>query len=221
MREDKDIVYDDAATPESIEARSFEIIDAELPEPRLYSGPLWEVARRCVHALGDTAITNDLRLSPEALESGLAAMRSKCRIYTDTRMLAAGLVARRMDPLGIEVKPLMELKGLEEEARSLGVTRAALGIRRIAPLLTGQIIAIGNAPTALLTLLDELEKNPGVRPALIVGMPVGFVNAAQSKEALLRRNYPAFALLGRKGGSDAAAAALNALADIILRERGA
>ena len=209
---------DPAATPEAIEARSFAIIDAELPEPRPFAGPLWEVARRCIHALGDTAILPDLRLSATALERGLAALRAGKPVFTDTRMAAAGLPARRMDRLGVPVLPLMGLAGVGEAARAQGVTRAAAGIRMIADRLAGAIVLIGNAPTALLTLLEELDGRPQeAGPALIVGMPVGFVNAAQSKELLAASPWPHFTLLGRKGGSAAAAATLNALAELALR----
>lgn len=212
------VVLDPAATPEAIEARSFAIIDAELPEPRPFAGPLWEVARRCIHALGDTAILPDLRLDETALERGVAALRAGRPVFTDTRMAAAGLPARRMDRLGVEVTPLMALSGVAGQARAWGVTRAAAGIRMIADRLAGAIVVIGNAPTALLSLLEALEgRTPATGPALIVGMPVGFVNAAQSKELLAQSAWPHFTLLGRKGGSAAAAACVNALAELALR----
>lgn len=212
------VVLEPAATPEAIEARSFAIIDAELPEPRPFAGPLWEVARRCIHALGDTAILPDLRLDAAALERGVAALRAGRPVFTDTRMAAAGLPARRMDPLGVEVTPLMALSGVAGQARARGVTRAAAGIRMISDRLAGAIMVIGNAPTALLALLEALEgRTPATGPALIVGMPVGFVNAAQSKELLAQSPWPHFTLLGRKGGSAAAAACVNALAELALR----
>lgn len=212
------VVLEPAATPEAIEARSFAIIDAELPEPRPFAGPLWEVARRCIHALGDTAILSDLRLDATALERGVAALREGRPLFTDTRMAAAGLPGRRMDRLGVAVTPLMALPGVAEQARALGVTRAAAGIRMIADRLAGAIVVIGNAPTALLALLEALEgRTPETGPALIVGMPVGFVNAAQSKELLAQSPWPHFTLLGRKGGSAAAAACVNALAELALR----
>lgn len=212
------VVLDPAATPEAIEARSFAIIDAELPEPRPFAGPLWEVARRCIHALGDTAILPDLRLDAAALERGVAALRAGRPVFTDTRMAAAGLPARRMDRLGVEVTPLMALSGVAGQARARGVTRAAAGIRMISDRLAGALVVIGNAPTALLALLEALEgRTPATGPALIVGMPVGFVNAAQSKELLAQSPWPHFTLLGRKGGSAAAAACVNALAELALR----
>ncbi|WP_165078617.1 MULTISPECIES: precorrin-8X methylmutase [unclassified Desulfovibrio] len=212
------VTLDPAATPEAIEARSFAIIDAELPEPRPFAGPLWEVARRCIHALGDTAILPDLRLSGSALERGVSALRAGKPVFTDTRMAAAGLPARRMARLGVEVVPLMGLDGVGEAARAEGVTRAAAGIRMISDRLAGAVIVIGNAPTALLALLEELEGRPAeAGPALIVGMPVGFVNATQSKELLAESPWPHFTLLGRKGGSAVAAASVNALAELALQ----
>lgn len=206
---------DPASTPQEIEARSFAIIDAEIPEPRAFSGGLWEVARRCVHTLGDTEIVADLRLSRDGLAAGVAALRRGCTVYTDTRMAAAGLPLRRLTPLGVTVTPLMGLPGLEEISRSLGVTRSRAGIAMIAGRLSGQIMVIGNAPTALLALLEALEQGAPA-PALIVGMPVGFVNAAQSKELLRQSPWPHFTLLGRKGGSAVAAACVNALAELAL-----
>lgn len=214
---EKEIILDSAVRPEDIEQKSFAIIDREIPEPRPYAGKLWEVARRCIHALGDTAIINDLKFDEVSLNSGLQALHDGCRIYTDTRMLAAGLVKRRMKPLGIAPVALMDLPGTVEISKKEGITRSRAGIRMISSSLEGAIVAIGNAPTALLTLLEELEKNKG-KPALIIGMPVGFVNAAQSKALLAQSRWPHFTLLGRKGGSAIAAACVNAMADIVLRE---
>ena len=209
------VELDPACTPQEIEARSFAIIDAEIPEPRPFSGGLWEVARRCVHTLGDTEIVADLRLSRDGLAAGVAALRRGCTVYTDTRMAAAGLPLRRLTPLGVTVTPLMGLPGLEEISRRRGVTRSRAGIDMIADRLAGQIMAIGNAPTALLALLEALSQGAPA-PALVVGMPVGFVNAAQSKELLRQSPWPHFTLLGRKGGSAVAAACVNALAELAL-----
>lgn len=209
------VELDPACTPQEIEARSFAIIDAEIPEPRPFSGGLWEVARRCMHTLGDTEIIADLRLSRDGLAAGVAALRRGCTVYTDTRMAAAGLPLRRLTPLGVTVTPLMGLPGLEEISRRRGVTRSRAGIEMIADRLAGQIMVIGNAPTALLALLEALNQGAPA-PALVVGMPVGFVNAAQSKELLRQSPWPHFTLLGRKGGSAVAAACVNALAELAL-----
>lgn len=212
---------DEAAAPLAIEKRSFEIIDAELPEPRPFQGTLWEIARRCIHALGDVSIIDDLRLDERSLEAGLTALKKGCRIYADTRMLAAGLVARRMRPLGIGVSTIMELPALADRARDAGMTRARCGMKLLSDEWAGHIVAIGNAPTALIALLEELENMPEERwPALIIGMPVGFVNAAQSKAWLAAGPWPSMTLLGRKGGSAAAAACINAMAELVLRKKG-
>ena len=212
-----------AFTPAEIEDCSFRIIDSEIPEPRRYAGLLWQIARRCIHAMGDTAIVSSLELHEQALYSGLEAMRKGKEIFTDTRMLAAGLVERRMKPLGIKVVPLMELPDLEKQALERGTTRSAAAIQLVASRLNGKIIAIGNAPTALLSLLNELEnfkkRKMNVKPALVIGMPVGFVNAAQSKEMLAKSEWPHFTLQGRKGGSAVAAACINAMAEMILKDQ--
>lgn len=210
------LVLDPAKTPEEIERRSFEIIDEEIPPPRPFRGDLWKIARRCIHALGDVAIAPSLSLPAFAAASGLAALRRGCAIYTDTRMLASGLVERRMKPLGVRVVPVLGLAGVAEMAARTGCTRTSAGMMLAGPDLEGQIVAIGNAPTALLALLKVLESPSAKPPALIVGMPVGFVNAAQSKRLLAQTSWPAFILHGRKGGSAVAAACLNALADLAL-----
>lgn len=213
------VELDPACTPQTIEERSFAIIDKEMPPPRLFEGFLWQVARRCVHTLGDTEIVHDLRLSQTALEAGVNALLAGCTVYTDTRMAAAGLPLRRLTPLGVTVTPIMALPGLDALARAKKTTRSRAGLESLAAQMQGHIMVIGNAPTALLGLLDVLEQG-APPPALIVGMPVGFVNAAQSKELLRRTAWPHFTLLGRKGGSAVAAACVNALADIALARRG-
>ena len=212
------LVLDPAHTPATIEARSFAVIDAEIPEPRPFSGPLWQVARRCVHTLGDTEIVPDLRLSAQGLRNGLDALLRGCTVFTDTRMAAAGLPLRRLTPLGVSVTPIMSLPGLDQLAKTRDTTRTRAGLELLAPRMGGQIVAIGNAPTALLGLLDALAAGAPV-PALIIGMPVGFVNAAQSKALLHQSPWPHFTLLGRKGGSALAAACVNALAELALAER--
>lgn len=216
-----DIVCDAASDPREIERRSFALIDEAIPEPRPFTGALWHVARRCVHTLGDVEIVSSLRLSQAGLERGLAALRAGCTIFTDTRMAAAGMPRRRLEPLGVTVESMMSLPYLEEVAANAGVTRARAAVELLAPRMGGQIVAIGNAPTALLTLLEFLDgkaEDDEAVPALIIGMPVGFVNAAQSKEWLYRTGWPHFTLLGRKGGSAAAAACVNALATLALEQ---
>ncbi|MBO4335876.1 MAG: precorrin-8X methylmutase [Desulfovibrio sp.] len=220
MQEKHGLLLDTAKSPRAIEERSFAIIDALVPEPRPYSGRLWEIARRCIHTCGDCSILTDLRLSEEALNSGLCALRQGCTIYTDTRMAKEGLPSRRLSPLNCRVVSLMELAGLDTQAKAEGTTRAHAAMRTIKEQLEGAIVVIGNAPTALLCLLDCLRQGAKT-PALIVGMPVGFVNAAQSKELLTKSIYPHFTLLGTRGGSPLAACCINAMAEMLLRHKPA
>lgn len=204
-------------SPADIEAQSFAIIDAEIPEPRLFSGPAWEIARRLIHTSGDPTLLDHLFLPAAAINAGVAALRAGAPIFTDTRMAHAGIPTRRLDPLGCCATCLLELSGVPEYAQTAQITRSRAAMLLAAPLLPGAVIAIGNAPTALLTLLEILDQGADP-PALIIGMPVGFVSAAESKGLLARGPYPSLALLGRKGGSSLAAACVNAL--LILAQRG-
>ncbi len=213
--------------PEGIEIRSLAIIDAEVPEPRVFQGGEWEVARRMVHASADFELLELIRFHPLAVEAGVRALSSGCMVVTDTQMGRAGIPVRRMDPLGCRVECLMGDEKTAALAKELGVTRAHAAMNLAASMLTGGIAVIGNAPTALIRLLELMEQGKAA-PALIVGMPVGFVNAAESKELLMAREtagqasgevVPYITVQGRKGGTTLAAATVNALAEIALRQR--
>lgn len=204
---------DPASEPLTIEARSFALIDECLPPPRKYSGDLWQVARRCIHTVGDPTIIDDLVLSEAALESGLAALAKGTTIITDTAMAREGITKRWTKGRSVRLFALSE-RASEADAKRMASTRLAAAIHSVAQELGGAILAIGNAPTALFALLDALDAGAPC-PALIIGMPVGFVNAAQSKEALAKSRYPHFTLLGTRGGSALAAACVNALFSIL------
>ena len=208
-----------AHAPEDIERRSFALIDAEVPEPRPFSGPQWAVARRLIHTTADFELLNHLVFSPGAIEAGIEALQAGAAVFTDTGMAAAGIPARRVEALGCAVTCLLHLPGVAESAKTHGITRSLAGVRAAGPLLNKAIVAIGNAPTALLGLLELLEARADIRPALVVGMPVGFVNAMESKELLQKYNIPSIVIQGRKGGSPLAAATVNALADLALQKR--
>jgi precorrin-8X/cobalt-precorrin-8 methylmutase len=202
---------DPASAPEDIEARSFAIIEAEAGE-RPFSGPAWEVARRLVHASGDLSLLEALHLPGSAIQAGVAAIRSVAPIYTDTEMVRAGIPLRRLRPFGCETRCILDAPDLAAIAAREGITRTRAGMQALGASLNGAIAAIGNAPTALLALLDLVDRGLAA-PALVIGMPVGFVNAAESKEMLLARpDIPSLCLRGRRGGSPLAAAAVNALA---------
>lgn len=196
--------------PAEITRRSFEIVAAEtdfsaLPED------MAPVAMRIVHACGMPDVVADLAFSPRAAEIGRAALAAVAPILCDARMVAAGILAGRLPaayPIHIATDQL-EAAGL---AGRSGQTRSAAGMEILARHHDGAIVVIGNAPTALFRLL-ELVEDGATRPALVLGFPVGFVGAAESKAALAANDLglPFITLHGRRGGSAMAAAALNAL----------
>lgn len=213
---------DSASTPETIEARSFAIIEAEAGEVRPFSGRAWLVARRLVHTCGDLSLLDALHLPDAAIEAGLSALKNGCPVFTDTEMARSGIPMRRLEPFGVSVSCLLTAassgSAIAALAAEKGVTRSRAGLEALGSRLGGAIVAIGNAPTALLALLDYLESG-GPPPALVIGMPVGFVNAAESKELLIKRwQQPSLVLRGRRGGSPLAAATVNALACILAEE---
>jgi len=211
-------------TPEAIEAESFAIIDREIGPARPFAGRAWEVARRLVHTTADFDILNHLYIDETAVTAGVAAIRRGVSIFTDTDMARCGMPLRRLNPFGITPLCLLYLPGVAERAAQAGSTRAKAAFELAADRLGGSIVAVGNAPTALLALTDYLQGG-GEPPALVVAMPVGFVNAAESKALFVRyceaagEAAPAcIAITGRKGGSPLAAATVNALAELALRE---
>jgi precorrin-8X/cobalt-precorrin-8 methylmutase len=202
--------------PEDIEALSMSIIERELPAPRPVQGDWWLVLRRMIHAAADFELADLIEFSPLAVEAGVEAMLEGCRLVTDTRMCLAGLVSRRYDPLGVATSCFMDESGADRPAQSSGMTRTAsaleLAVRRNSP----SVFVIGNAPTALVRLMELMDEGLA-EPKLVVGMPVGFVNAAESKELLRRRGDVEYiTIVGRKGGSSVAAACANALAELAL-----
>lgn len=204
---------------EDIEAESLRIIDAELPEPRPHQGAEWAVVRRLIHTTADFEMAALTRFHPGAVAAGLAALKAGCLILTDTEMARAGMTTRRLGPLGVEVRCLQGDPGVAARSAAEGITRSRaavdLAVERIDAVAGGGrpvIWAIGNAPTALIRLLEHAEAGRA-EPALIVGMPVGFVNAAESKALLMaQERIPFIAIEGRKGGSALAAATINAMA---------
>lgn len=204
---------------EDIEAESMRIIESEVPEPRPFAGVQWLVVRRMIHTTADFEMLDLARFHPNAVDAGLAALSRGCTIFTDTEMARAGIPTRRTDLLGCTVRCLMGDPDVLALSQAAGCTRARAAIDFAVSDIRPEIYVIGNAPTALLRLLEHVDAGRAA-PALIVGMPVGFVNAAESKELLLRQSRaPFITVAGRKGGSALAASAVNALADIVLQQR--
>ena len=196
--------------PGQIEAASMAIIDQEAGEHGWPPGQ-WPVVRRMIHTSADFDYLETVRMHPRAVDSGLAALRAGCRLLTDTRMAFAGISRRRLDPLGVRVACLMDHPEVARRARQGGTTRAVAAVDLAVEHDPPAVFVIGNAPTALLRLIEHIDSGR-VAPALVVGLPVGFVNAAESKQALAALDVPFITALGRKGGSNVAASVINALA---------
>ena len=200
--------------PADIERESMRIIDDELSRRGVtLSGETAAVIRRVIHTTADFDYLDTLRFTERAVSRGAAAMRDSV-IVTDTNMARAGMSARALEKLGAQVRCFMAEDFIAQSAREQGTTRAVAAMDWALDHFPGAVLAVGNAPTALLRIAERIEQ--GARPALVIGVPVGFVNVEQSKERILdvctRHDIPAIVALGRKGGSTVAAAICNALA---------
>lgn len=201
--------------PHEIEPESFRRIEAAVGVHGL-PAPQWAVVRRLIHASADVDLLSLVRFHPQAVAAGVAALRARRPVFTDTRMLLAG-IASRLARLEVPAHCLLENPRVPALAREQGLTRSAAAVAAAAAQLPGSIVAIGNAPTALRRLLALLAEGMPP-PALLIAMPVGFVDAAESKEAALSVNCPYITLVGPKGGSALAASAVNALAILATKE---
>ena len=205
-----------ALLPDEIYRRSFATVDALLPAGN-WSSEERHVLRRIVHATGDPQLALQVRFKPASIERGIVALQQHTAIFTDVHMVAAGCNKRWSDALECSIHVLIAQEGLEVAAQAAQITRSAAAIIKALPLLGGTIVVIGNAPTALLALLDALDEGRCKSPALIIGMPVGFIATAEAKNALWERAYPAIIVEGTRGGSPVAAATLNALFSLALQ----
>ena len=205
MAAEHDYIRDGA----EIYRHSFAIIRREADLAR-FSGAEERVAVRIIHACGMVEAAADLLFSPGAALAAIAALQGGAPILCDARMVAEGVTRARL-PAANEVICTLGDPSVAALAVRLGTTRSAAALDLWLPKLAGAIVVIGNAPTALFRLLEMLAAGAPA-PAAIIGMPVGFVGAAESKEALAASAYPSMIVRGRKGGSAMAAAAVNALA---------
>jgi len=169
-----------------------------------------QIIKRIVHTTGDPDIAGLIKISPDAVEAGLGALGSGKPIFTDVQMLRSGINPIKLEQFGIETLCMIKDPEVVEEARKTGKTRAMVAMVKAAPRLDGGIVAIGNAPTALFELC-AMVRNGQLKPALVVGTPVGFVGAKESKEMLTWTPVPYITVEGTRGGSTIAVAALNAL----------
>ncbi len=199
----------EALKPQEIETRSFEIIDEEAGKHG-FSEAEWNIVRRMIHTSADFEYMNTVRFHKDAIKNGLQALRSGCNVLTDTNMARSGIRKNDINDYGGEVRCLIADESVQKESKKTGKTRAVISVEKSVELMKGGIYVVGNAPTALIRL-SELIHAGAIKPALIIGLPVGFVNTVESKEMLIETDYPYITSIGRKGGSNIAASVVNAM----------
>jgi len=199
--------------PTLIENDSFKVIDDEVG-PHNFNRQEYELVRRLIHSTGDFDFLENTKIGPKAIDAAVAEINKGTTFVCDVQMVTAGISKPLMKKFNCDCVTYVSDPEVMEKAQEAGVTRSIMGMRKAAEQHPTGIYAIGNAPTALLELI-RLVKEESYRPTLIIGVPVGFVNAAESKALLAElEEVPYVACLGRKGGSSLAVAACNALLHI-------
>ncbi|SDB05847.1 precorrin-8X methylmutase [Pseudobutyrivibrio sp. YE44] len=197
--------------PTEIEKRSFEIIGQELSEMGIVLDPIQEpITKRVIHTSADFDYASTMRYSKDAIEIAHNLIRNGADIVTDTNMAKAGINKKKLESFGGQVHCFMADEDVAAEAKARQVTRATVSMERAAKLNKPVIFAIGNAPTALISLYELMEAGT-FTPEFVIGVPVGFVNVVPAKELFLNSKIPYIINEGRKGGSNIAAAICNAL----------
>ena len=205
--------------PMEIESRSMEIIAPHLQAFNL-DEKTTKVYSRIIHAAGDVEYAPIIRVGEGAIDAAIAALAGGCDIYTDVEMVRTGINKRKLASFGGQVHCLIADEEVAKTAKEQEITRSMAAMRKFGAQMNGTIIAIGNAPTALFEVLRQVEEE-NLRPACIVGIPVGFVGAADSKAELAKQTtVPYITVEGTKGGSPIAAAAVNAMMYLINNDRG-
>ena len=201
--------------PMDIEKRSFEIITEILGDRKLDPEQA-PIIKRAIHTTADFDYADNLVFSADAVKKATEALKNGCDIVTDTQMAKSGINKKILEKLGGQVYCFMSDEDVAREAGARGITRAAVSMEKAARLERPCIFAIGNAPTALIKIRELLDEGK-LDPALIIGVPVGFVNVIESKELIMESDVPHIVAKGRKGGSNVAAAICNALLYGIMR----
>jgi len=202
------MVYEILA-PEDIERKSMEIITSELGG-RTWQEPKFSIIKRCIHTSADFDYADNLVFSDNAEAIGTDLIKKGATIVTDTKMAASGINKNKLSAYGGEVKCFISDEDVIAEAKSRNCTRATISMEKASAIKGPLIIAVGNAPTALITLY-EMVKDGRIKPGLIIGVPVGFVNVVESKEMIMKLDVPYIVAKGRKGGSNIAATICNAM----------
>ena len=204
--------------PSEIEKKSFAIITQELGERTFPEGQS-EVIKRVIHTTADFDYAENLCFSADAIHAAKTALSEGATIVTDTTMALSGINKTILAELGGTVRCFMAEPGVAAQAKARGITRAAVSMEYASKLSGNVIFAVGNAPTALIRLHELIEEG-ACKPALVIGVPVGFVNVVESKELFLGGTTPYIIARGRKGGSNVAAAIINALQYQIVKREG-
>ena len=223
----KSLIYKLLAKPMTgpeIEARSFEIIDSE---KGAFTAPRdqWEIIRRMIHTCGDPCIATLVHFSPDAIRAGVAALRAGAPIYVDSNMIRSGLSLARLRSVNPAYTPEMitcnvAAPDVAAEAKRTGLPRSYFAVRKACATLNGGIAVFGNAPVALLEMNRMIAENE-LKPALVIGLPVGFVHVEESKTELVSLPVPSIVMTGRRGGSTLAVSIVHALCTIAEWEREA
>lgn len=203
----------------AIEAGSFAVIDEEVGDHQ-FTDEQWQVVRRVIHSTADFEHKDLVSFHCDPIDHGIKALESSCPIITDVRMIEVGLNKQRLDAFGCQTHCFISDEDVISEAKLRNSTRARVAMEKAyhQGLLEGAIVAVGNAPTSLLEL-ERLYREFNVKPALVVGVPVGFVSAAESKELIQTVDIPSIVTKGRKGGSPIAVSIIHALFYILADRR--
>jgi precorrin-8X/cobalt-precorrin-8 methylmutase len=206
-----------ALLPEEIDRQSIEVVEASLPQLDGLTPEERYVVCRIVRAEGDPEISKAVGFSPGAVDLGIAAIKAKAAVVTDVRMVEVGISKALLSKCSLTTYCQIDTPNTAARAKVDGTTRSVAAIRELTPHLDGAIAVVGNAPTALLALLDMIKEGK-VSPALVIGMPVGFIACAESKAELAKVDVPYISVWEKRGGSSAAAATVNALLGLALQE---
>lgn len=198
--------------PRQIEDKSMLLILGYLPHLKELPEEIRKIIMRIVHTTGDPAIAPLVKIHPRAVEAGLTAINSGAKVFTDVNMLLAGINGSALNKFGMAARCDIKDPVVVKESQNNGLTRAMMAMRLAKDELNGAIICIGNAPTALFEVIKMIQANV-IKPALIIGTPVGFVGAAESKDELMDKieEVPWITVEGTRGGSNIAVSILNAL----------
>lgn len=210
-------LYEKPMTGEAIETRSFQIIDQEA-DLHGFSDQQWAIVRRMIHTTADFRLVNDVRFSHDAIESGIAALRSGTPILVDSNMIRSGLSLARLRKVcskytGECVFCHVADEDVAQQSREKGLPRSLFAVRKARHMLDGGIAVFGNAPVALMEL-NRFILEEEAKPALVIAMPVGFVHVEESKQELMSLDVPYIAVAGRRGGSPLAVSTVHALCSL-------